>query len=595
MPSRSIRLAVWVCSATLVAAACAWATMSWYRHRGDANASGPPDQNTPAADSAAKPGIMDEEQRAELWEIEHLGLVLGKHGFRAVSDAISRGDEAALTRLLATEFAGQAPSSEADESFHTDLAEVRRVRPGSQPALTLDRAGFVARLFVFRRPYTRPPSVQISLMQLAPGQRGPLSGPWQGSCQLRMTGEMGPGRPGEVLALLAFKISEISESSLRQGSWLHSATLLQSLVTRAPHFLMREATAERGIDPRLFHDNWNQSPDNRRPNTGGVYACDFNRDGILDLLITDVNRYVLYQGLPDGKFVDVTAKMGLRPRPGEEMGDLLAAFVDLDGDGWEDLILGGKVYRNEEGRQFKDYTARTNLRLRTDAVGITTADYDRDGRMDLYVFYSGKTKASSWLDGSSGDDHGNELWRNKGDWQFENVTAQSGTSGGRRSTFSAVWLDANNDGWPDLYVINEFGSGVLLVNKGDGTFREVLMMNSPNDFGSMGVTCGDIDNDGHIDIYTANMYSKAGSRIINNLRPGTYSDRIMNIMRHFVTGSQLWRNRGNLNFEPQGKDLGIAAVGWAYGAALVDLDNDGWLDLFATCGFMSQSRSDPDG
>ena len=66
-------------------------------------------------------------------------------------------------------------------------------------------------------------------------------------------------------------------------------------------------------------------------------------------------------------------------------------------------------------------------------------------------------------------------------------------------------------------------------------------------------------------------------------------------MRQFVAGSQLWRNKGNLQFEKLGQHCQVAAVGWAYGAALVDLDNDGWLDLYATAGFMSSSRTEPDG
>jgi hypothetical protein len=215
--------------------------------------------------------------------------------------------------------------------------------------------------------------------------------------------------------------------------------------------------------------------------------------------------------------------------------------------------------------------------------------------MDLYVTVSGGARRDSWLGGKSGERHGNQLWRNKGNWQFEDVTKASGASGGQRSTFSAAWLDANNDGWPDLYVINEFGNGVLLLNNKDGTFREHQLAEGPNDFGTMGLAVGDIDNDGNIDIYCANMYSKAGSRVIGNLKPGSYPEPIMATMRQFVAGSQLWRNKGNLQFEKLGQRCQVAAVGWAYGAALVDLDNDGWLDLYATAGFMSSSRTEPDG
>jgi hypothetical protein len=132
----------------------------------------------------------------------------------------------------------------------------------------------------------------------------------------------------------------------------------------------------------------------------------------------------------------------------------------------------------------------------------------------------------------------------------------------------------------------------------------------------MAITCGDIDNDGNIDLYAANMYSKAGMRVFSNLRGDAYSKDIMAKMRRFVTGSQLHRNLGVKRearsaerkmtgarrsalgaprFEQKGEAFQVHDVGWAYGAALIDLDNDGWLDLFATCGFMSISRKDQDG
>jgi hypothetical protein len=233
--------------------------------------------------------------------------------------------------------------------------------------------------------------------------------------------------------------------------------------------------------------------------------------------------------------------------------------------------------------------------LQGDVSGIAVADYDRDGRLDLYVARLGPSKVSTWLDGKCDGHGGNLLFRNKGNWQFEEVAAASGATGGDRSTFTAIWFDANNDGWPDLYVSNEFGNGVLLVNQGDGTFREQALVQGPGDFGSMGAAAGDIDNDGLIDLYVANMYSKAGSRVIGNLAPGTYPDDLMATLRSFVAGSQLHRNRGNLQFEQLGRKYQVAAVGWAYGPALVDLDNDGWLDLYATAGFVSQNRKEPDG
>jgi hypothetical protein len=213
----------------------------------------------------------------------------------------------------------------------------------------------------------------------------------------------------------------------------------------------------------------------------------------------------------------------------------------------------------------------------------------------VYVFQGGVGKADSWLDGKAGSGTTNRLWRNKGDWQFEDVTARSGTGGEERSTFTALWLDVNNDGKPDLYVPNEFGDGVLYVNQGDGTFRPASLSDGPCDFGTMGASAGDIDNDGNIDLFCGNMYSKAGSRVINNVRPGTYPDDVMAKIRSFVKGDELHLNRGGLRFEQKGQQWQVADAGWSYGPALVDLDNDGWLDIYATCGYMSRSRTEPDG
>src|SRR5262249_44498330 len=162
-------------------------------------------------------------------------------------------------------------------------------------------------------------------------------------------------------------------------------------------------------------------------------------------------------------------------------------------------------------------------------------------------------------------------------------------------SFTAAWLDANNDGWPDLHVINEFGDGVLLINNRDGTFRPRPLADHPADFGSMGLAVGDVDNDGNVDLYCANMFSKAGTRVIGNVKPDAYPADVMRKVRRFVAGSQLHLTRGGGKFEQVGESMQVAAVGWAYGPCLADLDNDGWLDVYATAGYISRSRTEPDG
>src|SRR5262249_12129878 len=333
---------------------------------------------------------------------------------------------------------------------------------------------------------------------------------------------------------------------LRAGTCPPTSSATQLQGAPASHYLLREVARQRGIDVDSLHDSWKAKDGSNRSAVGGVFLCDYNRDGYLDLLLTDPNRFVLYKGLPDGKFQDVTSEVGLPSRPmGFTPSSQMAAFGDIDGDGWEDLILGGLFYRNEEGKRF--VLKSTYPTVPQDALDVVVADYDCDGKVDLYLIRVSEPNSGSWLSGRAGKPRSNLLWRNLGNWRFEDVTESAGgVGGGGRSVFSAVWLDVNNDGLPDLYVINEFGNGVLYINQGNGKFRAHQLVDHPCDFGSMGVTCGDIDNDGNIDIYCANMYSKAGSRVMSNLRPDAYPPDIMAKMRRFIAGSQLHHNRGNL-------------------------------------------------
>jgi hypothetical protein len=553
------------------------------------------DQKKTASETASgPPTLMTDTDREYLWEIENRGNKLARtdYGFKSFGVALSKADGKALESILAPDFQGETLGKPFEEiRVANDSCDVVRQQEGGSPKQKLNRQQFIQQFLQWRALFHQKPKVGIALMKLAPYQLEDLRGLWRGSCQLRMYGEMDPGKPAEVLLYLNYTVPEPSEENLTMPGWLRTASITQIQIAKAPRYLLRDVTAERGLDPARFHDNW--KPGSKvLPNTGGVFLCDFNRDGIVDMLVTDVNSLVLYQGLPGGKFRDVTTEVGLPTKL--ESSSKVCAIADLDGDGWEDIILGDHIYRNVNGKAFQD--AICNLRLPRDAVGIALADYNRDGLVDIYVTRPGDAKRDSWLTGKSGDPNkGNQLWKNNGNFSFVDVTAKSGTGAGNRSSFSAVWLDANNDGWPDLYVINEFGNGVLLINNQDGTFREQLMTEGAGDFGSMGVTCGSIANDNNIDIYCANMYSKAGSRVIGNVRPGTYPDEIMDRLQSFVKGSQLWKNRGSLKFEPMAQKYQIAAVGWAYGPALVDLDNDGWLDLYATAGFISQSRSEPDG
>jgi len=319
-----------------------------------------------------------------------------------------------------------------------------------------------------------------------------------------------------------------------------------------------------------------------------------DNDGREDMLVPDVNGVFLFRAMEDGKFKEISAGSGL---PHELKGVVNAGLGDFDGDGMVDVLIDGRAFKNVGKFKFLEMTDRTSFRF-GNVTGYSVADFDRDGKLDLYVSrYYGprgpRGSKNSWIDGPGGP--GNQLWRNLGNWKFEEVSLKANAQAGRRSCFTACWLDANNDSAPDVYVINEFGGGVLLMNNGNGSFREVALVSDAGDFGSMGMAVGDYNNDGHIDVYTANMYSKAGRRIMENLAPDSYSPEVFTKMKRFVTGSEMYRNNGDLKFERIGKPLRVHAVGWAYGASLVDLDNDGYLDLYGTAGFVSVNKEEPDG
>jgi hypothetical protein len=534
---------------------------------------------------------LPEDERRYLWKIENAGNHLVKSGFEPLAKAIKSGDRLAILAALALDFTGSEPADPKVVRTDSSAFLVERSEESGRPGRAISREQFADKLLALRAHFpTAAPGVKLNLMTLSPRTFGDLeSKTWLGAVQIRMQGDGEPGAPVEIVAVARYEIVKPTREMLAQPGWWRRAEIAQVQIARARKPLFVDATAARGLKPETLHDNW--TAEKFIPTTGGAYVTDYDRDGWLDLLITDPLGLKLLRGSPDGRFEDVTVHVGLLS-PDQ---DSTAAWVDLDGDGWDDLIANRRIYRNDGGRRFIDFSNRCNIRPPDRFANILVADYDRDGKLDLYFARTGPPGSNSWLDHRSSDPNGNYLFRNLGDFQFEDVTRRTGTAAGRRSTFTAAWLDANNDGWPDLFVPNEFGDGVLLVNDQKGAFREVALADKPADFGTMGLAVGDLDNDGNVDIYCNNMYSKAGTRVIGNMNPKTYPPAVMERLRRFVAGSQLHLNRGNLKFDQVGPEKKVAAVGWAYGAALADFDNDGWLDIHATAGYVSRDRNEPDG
>jgi hypothetical protein len=405
---------------------------------------------------------LPEEERAYLWDLEHHGNLLSQYGFKAVTGALSKGDRSKVAALLSESFRGRLPEDVVETKREDDLLRVTRRTVAGDSFREVGRDPVVAELLSFRRTFAEPPRVHLAIKHLSPHVRGDLDSLWEGQCLLRMWGTSARGKPAEVELVLDFEVERPTCEQGGEGGWVRGLTLRQSQVARAERFLFREVTAERGIDTTPLHDNWKAKK--LRSHTGGAYLCDFDRDGRLDVLLTDMQDGYLYRGLAGGKFREVASEVGLKFYP-TRGGLPLVVWADLDGDRWEDLIHGQTVWRNDRGKRFVDQTECCQLPIPFGGISVAVADYDRDGRLDLYITHKAPGKADSWLSGKGGEGTSNRLFRNKGNWQFEDVTEKSGTGGGGLSTFAAAWLDANDDGWPDLHAINEFGDGVLLVSR----------------------------------------------------------------------------------------------------------------------------------
>ena len=574
---------------------------------------------------AEVPDLISEEGRAYIWNAENRANTLKTHGFSQMAEALSSYDIEGLVQFFSPGCKGSLPEPNQGRAFRAGHLAVRDEVPGD-PATGVGRdqvaTWFIARVRELAEPGHGELAVSTHVITLSPVRLEDPEGAWEGTGKIEVFAEEESGERGELVFFFKFRVDALNQERLAEPGWIEAIRVTRVLLGTVEEPLMREVALERGVRNALFWDNWKMPREQRGMNTGGVYLCDFNNDGRHDVFVTDMRGSRFFVGEPGGMLRDTTSALGIRG----QLGGGFAAFVDLDGDGWEDLIHGiahhpegYRLYRNLNGRFFQDITDRTNLprfflgmdpseargkpreqvleKVQVKPTGLALADYDLDGRVDLYVTRGagGSFKSGSWIDGKSGKVANNQLLRNLGGWQFEDVTNGSPLDGGTRSTSNAVWFHANDDLWPDLYVIDEFGDGILMVN-GKGTAFEGSQLNDrPTDFGSMGMTAGDINNDGYSDLYIAEMYSKAGQRVMENILPGEYDDDVVRKLKRLVDGSQLYLGQGGGEFTGLGISMGVHAVGWAWGPCLADLNNDGWLDLYATAGFISQERGKPDG
>ena len=539
-----------------------------------------------------RPHGLDEADAKYLQDAEHLGgFILGDRTLPRVARAIEAGDAAALKKILSQDFTGRQFRFERGAADPVEpFLHLASWRKDHNPRFDCDRDDMIRELLALRDDFKTLETVSLKVRLMKPDTPGRFDGPWSGTLRLRMTGVSSRGMRRLFTARFECGIDRIDDDQPERVGWLSRLDAFQADSAESPGPLMEDMTAETGLAVDRLTDNW--VADNRPQIpilTGGVYLADYDSDGLVDCLVTDLGGATLYRGLAGGRFEDVTAEV-LLP---SGISDVTAAWADFDNDGYPDLVLGTGLYRNHDGRRFEELGPdQTGLEL-DQATGFAVADVDHDGLVDLYVVgLDRKTEGQKWI--GKNDSNRNQLWHNAGDWSFTDVTGQTGTAGRGTSTFAAVFFDADGDGWPDLLTCCEFGTNDFWLNNRNGTFRPVELPDGYGGF-SMGLTVGDINNDGRPDPYFANMYSKAGERIVENLRRGIYEDHVDSKLRDFVTGSDLYLNAGDGRFKRVGRPAGVSDVGWAYGPAYVDLDNDGLLDIYAPAGFQSITPERPDG
>ena len=336
----------------------------------------------------------------------------------------------------------------------------------------------------------------------------------------------------------------------------------------------------------------------------GLSVADVDNDGFDDLYVCQPaglpNR--LYRNRGDGTFEDITELSGL----GILENTACALFADFSNHGRQDVIVvrasGPLFFLNQGGGRFHPQPDAFRFASPPQGTftGAAAADYDRDGWLDvyfcLYAFYQG-TGQYKYPSPYHGAENGppNFLMRNQRDGRFSDATAASGLNqNNTRYSFCCGWSDYNRDGWPDLYVVNDFGRKNLYRNNGDGTFTDVAAPNGAEDIGAgMSVSWLDYDNDGAPDLYVGNMWTAAGERVStqDNFKKDSPQE-IRSLYQKHAMGNSLLHNHGAA-FDDATNASGAGMGRWAWSSDAFDFDHDGFPDLYIANGMVSgPSRED---
>lgn len=332
----------------------------------------------------------------------------------------------------------------------------------------------------------------------------------------------------------------------------------------------------------------------------GLAVGDIDGDGVDEIYVCQPaglpNRLFRWS---EGRLIDISATAGV---------DLLddsasALFLDLRNLGRQDLVvLRGSspvLFLNDGQGRFT--LAPDAFRFATPPqgafTGMAAADYDRDGKLDIYCcaysFFRSEAQflyPTPYHDAQNGPP--NFLFRNRlnadGTGYFEDVTAAVGLDqNNNRYSFAPAWCDYDGSGWPSLYVANDFGRNNLYRND-KGTFRDIAAEAGVEDIGpGMSAAWFDENGDGQADLYVANMWTAPGQRVTKTEEFRKRYPGLDDVWRRHTKGNSLYRNVGNGTFEEVGARLGVEMGRWAWSCDAADLNFDGHPEIFVTCGMLT--------
>ncbi|HEX7013933.1 MAG TPA: VCBS repeat-containing protein [Cyclobacteriaceae bacterium] len=338
-------------------------------------------------------------------------------------------------------------------------------------------------------------------------------------------------------------------------------------------------------------------------NGGGVAVGDINNDGLDDIYFTaNMRSNSLFLNEGNFKFRDITAKAGVSCDTGWKTGVTMA---DVNGDGLPDIYVchsgkgdpekrRNKLFINNGDLTFTERAAEYGLDDPGHSTHASFFDFDRDGDLDMYLLNHNVTVINEFEFASAKKKRdpyaGDKLYRND-NGKFVDVSEAAGIKGNPLGFGLGVTVaDVNQDGWPDIYVSNDYVEpDYLYINNGNGTFTDRMTQYMQHiSYFSMGCDVSDINNDGWVDIYTLDMLPEDNKRQKLLYGPENYEHYALMVLNGFYfqnMRNMLHLNNRNGTYSEIGQFAGISNTDWSWAPLFVDFDNDGWKDLFVANGY----------